>query len=170
MIDVRRLRHDEWRVLRQIRLEAIRDSPDAFFTPLAEAEAYPDTVWQDRARMAALGEGQVTAIATDGEMPVGMAVGLLRPDVTPDVVAVVSVYIAPPQRRFGIGAAVMSIVEEWASSRGASQTSLWVVETNDRARRFYESIGYRATTDRQKIPGRPHLKEMRLVKTIIASR
>ncbi len=169
MIEVRRLHHDEWRELRQIRLEALRDSPEAFFTPLPEAEAYPDSLWQDRARMAALGDDQATAIAIDGPRFVGMTTGLLRPDVTPDVVAVVSVFVSPEVRRRGVGAAMLSVIEQWAARCGASQTSLWVVETNDSALRFYESVGYRATTDRQKVPSQPPRYETRFVKALTAS-
>jgi GNAT superfamily N-acetyltransferase len=169
VIDVRRLRHDEWRHLRRIRLEALRDSPDAFFVPISEAESYPDLVWQDRASMAALGTSQVTAIAIEDATAVGMATGLLRADITPDVVPIVSVFVAQSARRRGVGAAMVSVVEEWAVGRGASQTSLWVVDTNAGAQRFYESIGYRATTDRQQVPVPPERYETRYTRTLTAA-
>jgi len=170
VIEVRRLHHDEWRELRQIRLEALRDSPEAFFTTLAQAEAHPDSLWQDRARMAALGDDQATAIAIDGPRIVGMTTGLLRPDITPDVVAVVSVFVSADVRRRGVGAAMLSVIEQWAARCRASQTSLWVVETNDSALRFYESVGYRATTDRQMVPSLPPRYETRFVKALAVSR
>jgi GNAT superfamily N-acetyltransferase len=169
MIEVRPIRSGEWEKLRYIRLEALTDSPDAFFTTRAEAETYPDSVWKDRAAMGALGGSQMTAIAIDGIVAVGMATGLLRADITPDVVPIVSVFVASSARRKGVGAAMLSVIEEWASGRGASQTSLWVVDSNDRARGFYESIGYRATTDRQKVPVPPDRYETRHVKTLIVA-
>ena len=46
---VRRLRPDEWRELRALRLRALADAPEAFGATLAEAEADPDAAWQLRA-------------------------------------------------------------------------------------------------------------------------
>ena len=46
---VRRLRPDEWRDLRALRLRALEDAPDAFGATLAEEAAEPDLTWQERA-------------------------------------------------------------------------------------------------------------------------
>lgn len=165
-VEVRRIRTDEWLKLREIRLEALADTPEAFITTLAEAETYPDDVWKDRARSGALGGLQTTMIAVDGEHTVGMAIGLLRPAVTREVVPIVSVFVSPSVRRRGVGEGLVVGVERWARAQGAVRTSLWVVDTNDAARRFYEGIGYRATLDRQKITVAPVRWETRLVKEL----
>lgn len=168
-IEVRRIRVDEWFRLREIRLEALADAPGAFITTLSEAEAQPDTVWRERARSGAFGGNQTTMLAIDGERTVGMAIGVLRPSLSRDVAPIVSVFVSPPLRGRGVGEALVVAVERWAWEQGAVRTSLWVVDTNDAARRFYERIGYRATRDRQKITVPPVRWETCLVKDLTPS-
>lgn len=137
-------------MLRAIRLEALADSPTAFITTLEEANGYPDAVWVDRSTEDPEG-GQATFLAVGKDRCRGMVIGLDRSSSGREVVAIVSVYVAPDVRRSGVGDALMDAVEAWARERGSEVTSLWVVEGNDGARGFYEARGYRATLDRQKI-------------------
>lgn len=165
-IDVRRIRPDDWRALRSIRLEALDDTPEAYITTLEEATAFPDGLWRSRARSGAAGDEQSTVLAFDASRPVGLAVGLNRMGVSPGMVAVVSVYVSPTARRRGVGRRVMGEVEAWARSIGASTASLWVVDGNDRARSFYRSIGYEPTLDRQQVTVPPVRWETRFVKDL----
>ena len=165
-IDVRSIEAHEWERLREIRLEALADTPTAFITTLDEARAFPDSVWIDRASAGASGEDQRTVLAIDGADTVGMSVGLFRPHARSGVVPIVSVYVSPRARRDGTGTRLMQDLEAWARTKGASMTSLWVVDTNEVARRFYERLGYVATLDRQKITVPPVRWETRLVKDL----
>jgi GNAT superfamily N-acetyltransferase len=167
-IEVRRIRPTEWRRLRDVRLEALADSPQAFITTLAEARRFPDSLWSDRASVGSEGPGQATMIAVSGGRTVGMAVGLDRSSVAPGVVAVVSVFVSPDVRRRGVARALMAAVEAWASGVGATTTSLWVVDGNEGARTLYESLGYRMTLDRQPIRVPPPRWETRMVKRLDA--
>ena len=47
-------------------------------------------------------------------------------------------------RRMGVGSALMSAGEAWARERGFPVLSLDLWATNDRARTFYEALGYSA--------------------------
>jgi len=163
---VRRIAPDEWRRLRAIRLEALADTPTAYITTLAEAQAFSDSVWIERAAAGSTGADQATMIAVDGVDTVGMAVGLLRPDARPGVVPIVSVYVSPQARRAGTGKRLMDGVEDWARSVSATMTSLWVVDGNDVAWSFYGELGYVATLDRHKIPVPPIRWETRVVKIL----
>jgi GNAT superfamily N-acetyltransferase len=60
----------------------------------------------------------------------------------------------------------MADVEAWARTRGASETSLWVVEGNDPALAMYQALGYQITLDRQKITVPPVRWEVRLRKRL----
>ncbi|NDJ16499.1 GNAT family N-acetyltransferase [Myxacorys almedinensis] len=51
-------------------------------------------------------------------------------------------YVAPPHRRQGIGAALMRQAEAWAKAKGAPQIGLQVFETNQPALNLYRSLGY----------------------------
>ncbi|MGI9584287.1 MAG: GNAT family N-acetyltransferase [Acidimicrobiia bacterium] len=168
MIEVRAVRDGEWQRLRAIRLEALSDTPEAFITTHAEAEAFPDDVWIDRVRKSSEAVEQTTIVAVDGADTVGLAVGL-APDAANDgVVPVVSVYVAPRARRVGVGKRLIQAVETWAASVGANSTSLWVVETNLAAIGFYESMGYRATRNRMPTPAPPPRWETRYEKQLTA--
>lgn len=164
---VRSIAADEWRRLRSIRFEALANTPTAYITTLDKAKAFPDSVWIDRAEAGSNGADQATMIAVDGAATLGMAVGLLRPDARPGVVPIVSVYVSPQARRTGTGRRLMDGVEDWARSKSATMTSLWVVDGNDVASSFYDQLGYVATLDRQKISVPPIRWETRLVKELI---
>ena len=166
MIEVRRIRSGEWERLREIRLEALADTPSAFSTTLAEAEAYPDSLWQERAVAGAAGDNQITVLAVSGVRTVGMTIALGRSDSDLEVVPIVSVYVSPSDRRQGVAARLLRLAEEWVSAKGGSRTSLWVEEDNVPARRFYESIGYIATLDRHKMAVSMPTWEVRLEKTV----
>ncbi|MGH3577586.1 MAG: hypothetical protein ACRDU0_08525, partial [Mycobacterium sp.] len=79
-MQIRTVRPDEAALLRDVRLRALADAPEAFPTTLDEALAYPDQVWQERA---ATLPGSVTFIAEDAEDPAserwwGMVGGVLE--------------------------------------------------------------------------------------------
>ena len=165
---VRRITPGDWRRLRAIRTEALADSPLAFITTLDEALDEPDTLWKDRARAGASGDEQATMIAVDGDDTVGMAVGVRRSKPPSEVVPIVAVFVSPRVRRHGVGAGLMAGVEEWAASIGGTTCSLWVVDGNDGAARFYRSLGYVPTLDRQRISKPPVRWETRYEKRLTA--
>ena len=47
---VNRIRSDQWRILRDVRLRALEEAPDAFGTTLVEGQKRTDRDWQDMAR------------------------------------------------------------------------------------------------------------------------
>ena len=162
-LEVRAIRPDEWRLLRSIRLEALENSPEAYITTYEEASAFPDGLWSDRAQKGSAGDSQLTVLAIDGRVAVGLAVGLWDPDRSGDVMPVVSVYVSSGVRGRGVGTQVMEVVHDWGRSKGASASSLWVVDDNVGARSFYERLGYRATLDRHCITVPPIRWETRMI-------
>jgi GNAT superfamily N-acetyltransferase len=165
-VEVRRIRSDDWTRLRDIRIDALTDTPLAFITTLDEARNFPDSLWKERADEGAVGDGQITVIAVDGERTVGMAVGLRRSSPPVDVVPIVSVFVSRSARRGCVGRRLMDGVERWARREGPVTTSLWVVDGNDAAIAFYESLGYVATFDRHLITVPPQRWETRYAKRI----
>lgn len=71
------------------------------------------------------------------------------------------IYLSPEHWRKGIGRFLAEQGDNMLASRGRTVATLWVLEANDQARRFYEAMGYRTdgTT-----------KEVKLGATLTATR
>jgi GNAT superfamily N-acetyltransferase len=145
-MEVRRARADEWQALREIRLAALADSPDAFGSTLAEERDADEARW----RGWITGEGWAGAVATfiaDGPGPLlGMATGY-RPDDRPTTGWLFAMWVRPDRRGEGIGRHLVAAVDEWAASLDIDQLLLHVTDSNDGAVRFYASYGFVSTSD-----------------------
>lgn len=168
MADVRRVKAHEWEQIRAIRLEMLADTPGAYITTLDEAKSFADSVWMERSEKGSAGSEQATFLGFDGDVPVAMAVGLRKRRGRKGVLVIVSVYVSPALRGSGLASDLMGAVESWGSGWKAPAASLWVAETNDRARAFYARLGYEPTGDRTRMkPGSDHM-EIRLEKSLRA--
>ncbi len=142
MATVRRIREEEWERLREVRLEALGDTPYAFHSKLEEARTLPDKEWQTRARNGAEGSLSLCVIATEGEKTVGMAAGF--PDESTDEIAhLVSMWVRDSHRGTDVAIRLVDFVVEWAADRGAEGLLAGVTTGNDRALRFYDKIGFK---------------------------
>ena len=138
-MEIRRVRPDEWRAHKAIRLRALESDPDAFGETLARALTDDDAAWQRRADRP--GSVAFVAVGDDGRF-VGMANGGPAPD-HPGFAAVFWMWVAPHSRGRGIGGALLEAVEEWARGAGYGGIGLGVTTTNEPAIRLYTSKGYR---------------------------
>ncbi|MFE5588376.1 GNAT family N-acetyltransferase [Kitasatospora sp. NPDC056531] len=144
---IRRMTSTEWRELRTIRLEALRDSPTAFSSSYDDAATLPDDVWQQRAAVEATSEEGATFIAADeaGNW-VGIAGVAPLPDV-PDHVHVHSVYVSPTYRGpAGPAADLLKASIRYAQDHTDIRwLTLGVHESNERALAFYRRFGFEDT-------------------------
>jgi ribosomal protein S18 acetylase RimI-like enzyme len=154
-MDVRQARAADWRALRQLRLRALADAPDAFASTLEAEEAFPDRVWRQRAEG---GPESVSFIAREGGVDVGLAAVFTEPD-APGRTHLVSMWVAPGYRRRGVAKALVGQAVRWAAERRAGEVILWVADQNSAARRLYERLGFRPTGDRQPLPSNPAVTE-----------
>jgi GNAT superfamily N-acetyltransferase len=76
-----------------------------------------------------------------------------------------TLYVAPSHWGRGFGYALLRDAEEALAATGRRDLALWVLEGNDRARRFYERAGWRAD-DGMKPFGDSGLREMRYRKQV----
>ena len=142
--DVRRIRPQDWRAWKTIRLEALADTPLGFLTQLADAQQWPDEQWQQRADAAATGAQQGLWLAWDGERCVG-CIGGVRSGTAP-VVDVIAVYVSPAARGREVLDQLLAAVEQWARSlEGVGGLRLEVHEDNARARAAYAKRGFVGT-------------------------
>jgi ribosomal protein S18 acetylase RimI-like enzyme len=163
MVEVRHARHEDWELLKEIRLRALIDSPDAFCVTYDEAAGYGDDVWIERSS-AEPGEGSSASfLAIDRDEVVGMSVGILCDERRIDVV---SLFVTASHRGTGLAQELMNMVEAWGRARGAYDAVLDVEAGNQRAGSFYANLGYLPTGRRETYPGRVWLHRVELAKTL----
>ena len=159
VVEVRRTSGEQWRVLRQVRLAALVDSPRSFASTLAREQAFDDAEWRRRADGACW-------LAWQGGRPVG-TVALVPDDVSEDALQVVGMWVEATVRGTGAAAALVEAACEHARATGTSEVCLWVADGNERARRAYERWGFVATGERQPLPGDPSRTEDRMRRRLV---
>ncbi|WP_336645532.1 GNAT family N-acetyltransferase [Microbacterium sp. USHLN186] len=153
---VRRVRADEWRRARDLRLEAVRDPAAriAFLHSYEEEAAREDAFWQSRARGAAVGAEVAQFVAESGEDWVGTLSVLRREAGTPDhhgrIVEtpradVVGVYVRPDSRGEGTIEALFDAAAQWTRRLGDGSLMLDVHVDNVRAQAAYRRCGFAET-------------------------
>jgi GNAT superfamily N-acetyltransferase len=162
-ITVRRVRPEEWRELKSVRLAALADSPSAFGSTHAREAAFDDAEWIDRAERGSRGVDRVTFVAIDhdGRGFVGIAGGFCYPEDSTHR-DLVSMWTSPAARRAGVGRRLVASVLDWAGVD--TEVHLWVTEGNDPAQRLYETMGFEVTDDVQPHPNDPCANEIRMVR------
>lgn len=163
-VEIRRIRASEWRAYRELRLEALKDSPLAFVEQYDDSLTKPDRFWQDRVERAATDPASATFVAARGEKFVAKATGIVEQDVTDHVSAIiVGVYASPECRGTGIAEAVLTAVVRWAREDcHAGRIRLHVLDTNDRAAAFYRRIGFVPTGETIAYPPDPSHAEVEM--------
>jgi GNAT superfamily N-acetyltransferase len=61
-------------------------------------------------------------------------------------------YVHPARQRTGVGRALLTASTDRLRETGMSVATLWMLETDDRARAFYESLGWQADGARKSRP------------------
>jgi ribosomal protein S18 acetylase RimI-like enzyme len=163
-IVVRRVGPDEGQVLKQVRLAALGDRPDAFGSTLEREEAFTDEVWAARASQSSAGNHAVTYLAWLGDAAVGIVTGIRDSS----VVDLTSMWTSPNVRRSGVGQRLVEATVEWSADAGAARVELWVTRDNDSAQRLYASLGFVVTGDHKPLPSDPCKDEIRMVRRLTA--
>lgn len=153
---IRRMTPGEWRELRAIRLEAVRDTPTAFSSSYAELAAHIDLFWQERAAAEATSDNGATFIACDQNNDWVGSVSVEPLAEVPDHAHIHAVYVRAGHRGpTCLGARLVEAAIRFAEQHiDVSQLTLGVHESNTRALAFYRRIGFRMTG--KVIPYRPN--------------
>jgi ribosomal protein S18 acetylase RimI-like enzyme len=138
LIEVRRVRAADWQTLREVRLRALADAPNAFGTVHSEAQARPDEWWRDWAERSASSSEQAMFLAWDDDEAVGIA-GIFGDAGRFDVI---SMWTDPACRGRGVAGSLLEAALAFAKD---TPVFLSVTENNDVARRLYERRGFVAT-------------------------
>src|SRR3984957_5838576 len=164
MVLVREMITGDWRALRDIRLEALRDAPTAFGSTYECEAQRGEQHWRDRISRGGTFLAYLPDLdPSDPSDPAGLIGGYQEDPLT---VELVSMYVRPRARGRGVGEALVATVINWAGQRNAAAVHLWVTATNTPARALYERCGFALTGDQQPLPSDPTLGEVAMSRTL----
>ncbi|HEY7659349.1 MAG TPA: GNAT family N-acetyltransferase [Actinomycetota bacterium] len=145
VVEVRAVVAGEWERVRDLRLRALADAPDAFGSTLELERDHDESAWiawvqgWEGARNRFL-------VAETAESWLGMAVGSREAG---EVDAhLYGMWVEPAWRRRGVGRALVDGVVEWARADGVRALVLGVTEGNDGAADLYSACGFVDTGER----------------------
>jgi len=146
MITVRQLELDDWRAFRDIRLQALSESPGNFFRALADEKAASDNRWidllsSDRQALFGLFEDDrligITGVFTSQNDPTSAEFGMT--------------WLDPAWRGRGLSAIYYRERITWARSRGFARIKVSHRRSNETSRHAMLAAGFR------EIGAEPHL-------------
>jgi ribosomal protein S18 acetylase RimI-like enzyme len=139
MWSVRILSTREWQLMRDLRIEAVRDSPDAFQPTLAEVLAEPDGYW--RRLTESLGHPDNDLLIATHPLHGDRGTTYVRVDAD-GVGHIGAMWVAPELRGRGLGQMLFAAALEWHQNAGRHTVELSVTEGNAPAQRLYQRNGF----------------------------
>src|SRR6476469_6734037 len=148
---------DDGEAHRDVRLEMLREAPDAFWFTYADEAVYDEADWRERI------EGAWLVQARDSDGVLGSA-GLgshWEPD-RATTATLFGMYGAPRARGRGVGEALVRAVLHEARRLGKSEVVLEVTSSNAAAETLYARCGFVRTGAVHDHPRRPDLREIEM--------
>lgn len=154
---------DDWEMVRDLRLAALADTPDAFGATHAEESAFTPAQWQDR-----LARPDATTIVAhledgSGPRPAGLMIVLPAEGEPASMGIVVGVWVAPWARGRGVSDRLLEAIIDAAAAAGRTRLILDVADANPHAQALYARHGFRRTGRTGTLPApRTHVTEHEL--------
>jgi ribosomal protein S18 acetylase RimI-like enzyme len=137
-LSVRRAAPGDEAIVRQLRLDALTDAPDAFCSTYERELARTPDDWRRW-----MSRGATFILEADGE-PRGLVASAADAE-DAGVAMLMSLWVHPAMRGSGAADALVAEVVAWARAGHAGTVRLAVVSSNVSAIRFYERLGFRNT-------------------------
>ncbi|HET8594119.1 MAG TPA: GNAT family N-acetyltransferase, partial [Intrasporangium sp.] len=139
-LTVRALTEDDWEAYRAVRLEALRESPEAFVGRFDEESTYDESVWRERMKRS------VRLVAEQDGNAVGVvSVGRSKSTSEGEAGEIFGLWVAPERRGSGVATALVRRGAAEAKAAGQSHVVYWVGTDNGRAVAFASGMGFRPT-------------------------
>lgn len=142
MISVRSITPSEWREYRDVRLRALRDSPDAFGSTYDIEATRPDDIWSARINNAISSGTNQVLFAFNCEKVCGLVWCKLSAS-EPGVAELFQMWVDPSSRGFGVGHELLKEAVAWATSINVHRIRLAVTAADSPAMRLYRAHGFR---------------------------
>ncbi len=145
----------EWQRVRDIRLQALRDAPEAFGSTYEIEVARDESSWREWITGWSGTCAQALFIALDSDAWVGMSVGARWAE-GPSIVHVYAMWVEPGRRAQGLGRQLLDAILGWGHEHGATEARLNVNEENPAAVSLYRRAGFTESGERQPLrEGKP---------------
>jgi ribosomal protein S18 acetylase RimI-like enzyme len=141
-ISIRVLQEDDWHSYREVRLAALRESPEAFLATYAEEAEQPEQYWRN-----CVVQAHRLLALRDGE-PVGVA-SVEMIDGAPQSANFYDLWVTPEARNTGVASRLVQIAIDQAIQDGCTNLYYWVSTENGRAIGFAINAGFRLTSERR---------------------
>ena len=142
------------RLVRTLRLRALRDAPSAFAETEADALTQPDDYWLRLATSMTGSAPNAMLVARLGEDVVGSCYALVDGN-DPDVGRIGGMWVDSKHRRHGVGRALVDAVRRWTERPPRTCLRLWVPVDASEARAFYAAAGFVSTNRERPFPSDP---------------
>ena len=163
-VDVQACHVSDWKRLREIRLRALADAPDAFGSTWASEIHQPEQEWRRRL----LKPHRATFIASLNTDDVGLAI-IARID--EKTAGLYSVWVATEARGLGTGDGLIRKCVAWARKSNFGRIVLDVGDGNTHAIRLYQRHGFERTGTKGALPApRTHVTEHERAKSLRKNR
>ena len=152
---IRCIRESEWELYRQLRLNALLESPHAFASTFEQALKRSGESWQEQVSSSASGSERYTALVFDEGRPVGMGAVY---EIAQSQAELLQMWIKPEFRSSGIGKTLVDHLECWVFDHGFTKLIATVHRENPRAITFYMNQGYQTDVEAMRTaPQRDHI-------------
>jgi GNAT superfamily N-acetyltransferase len=131
-MNIRKLESHEIALHRQLRLRALRESPESFRDTAEQVEQQPSSYWADLTRSVTEPDRHIMFLAYEGDAVVGSIYGL-RDRERRDSARIGGTWVARSHRRRGVGRESLEAVISWAREHGFSHLALWAPSANSAA-------------------------------------
>ncbi len=160
MPDIRQLSSEEWKLLRDVRLSALQESPRFFLGNYEKQSSHTEQYWRSE-----FSRGDWHVGVENGD--VVSLIGVTREQgADPAEPFLEYVWVAPEHRRSGLATKMVTQILNLLTSDGVRAANLWVMDGNWAAVRFYRGLGFSTTTEVNKLKERPGRTEERYRKEL----
>ena len=141
MPSVLRFGTHEWPEYRDLRLCALRESPNAFGSTFDVERCRSDSEWAEWLSSGVNSEWNCPLVAEEGNELVGLAWGRIKPS-EPQTAYVFQMWVARGSRGLGCGSILLDALVKWAREAKARYVVLSVTGGDTPAQRLYTRAGF----------------------------
>ncbi len=139
-ISIIKLTPNDWQQYKDIRLECLKEEPQAFNSTFEECMKYPDIYWKQKLE----NPQDIYAFAKSEDSIVGlMNITIGEKDEPTDVATLHGAFVKKDFRGVGIGRLLLDfLLDEIKNNKEIKVVKLWVKESQTAAINLYKSVGF----------------------------